>query len=57
MVRYPREGHGFREVRHIVDSIDRSIEWFAEYLAEPNAAPPGPVPHNGSGHASEAGRR
>jgi dipeptidyl aminopeptidase/acylaminoacyl peptidase len=28
MVRYPREGHGIREVRHAVDSIDRSIRWF-----------------------------
>src|SRR5205085_10392483 len=25
MVRYPREGHGIRESKHVVDSIDRSI--------------------------------
>jgi hypothetical protein len=25
---YPREGHGRRESTHIVDSIDRSIEWY-----------------------------
>ena len=25
MVRYPREGHGLRETKHVVDSIDRSI--------------------------------
>ena len=30
MVRYPREGHGFREPKHIVDSIERSIRWYVE---------------------------
>jgi dipeptidyl aminopeptidase/acylaminoacyl peptidase len=28
-VRYPREGHGLREVRHQADAIDRSIQWYA----------------------------
>ena len=28
MVRYPREGHGVRESRHVVDQIDRSISWY-----------------------------
>ena len=28
MVRYPREGHGIRESKHVVDSIDRSIRWY-----------------------------
>lgn len=32
MVRYPREGHGIREVRHAVDSIDRSIRWFESHF-------------------------
>lgn len=27
MVRYPREGHGTREVPHQVDAVDRSIDW------------------------------
>ena len=27
-VRYPREGHGLREPRHIVDFIDRSARWY-----------------------------
>jgi dipeptidyl aminopeptidase/acylaminoacyl peptidase len=26
--RYPREGHGLREPKHIVDLIDRSIRWY-----------------------------
>jgi dipeptidyl aminopeptidase/acylaminoacyl peptidase len=26
--RYPREGHGLREPKHIVDLIDRSIGWY-----------------------------
>jgi dipeptidyl aminopeptidase/acylaminoacyl peptidase len=37
MVRYPREGHGLREPRHIVDSIDRSIQWYAKHF--PAGAP------------------
>lgn len=32
MVRYPREGHGLREPRHIVDSIDRSMRWYEKYF-------------------------
>lgn len=32
MVRYPREGHGLREPRHIVDSIDRSIAWYEKHF-------------------------
>ena len=31
MVRYPREGHGLREPRHIVDLIDRSIDWYEKH--------------------------
>ncbi len=30
MLRYPREGHGLREPKHIVDSIDRSMRWYVE---------------------------
>jgi dipeptidyl aminopeptidase/acylaminoacyl peptidase len=32
MVRYPREGHGIRESRHVVDSIDRSIRWYEKHF-------------------------
>jgi len=32
LVRYPREGHGLREPRHIVDSIDRSMRWYEKYF-------------------------
>ncbi len=32
MVRYPREGHGIRESKHIVDSIDRSIQWYEKHF-------------------------
>jgi dipeptidyl aminopeptidase/acylaminoacyl peptidase len=32
MVRYPREGHGLREPRHIVDSIDRSLQWYVKHF-------------------------
>jgi dipeptidyl aminopeptidase/acylaminoacyl peptidase len=31
-VRYPREGHGFREPRHREDSLARTLQWFDRYL-------------------------
>jgi len=31
-VRYPREGHGFREPRHRVDALERTMDWFDKYL-------------------------
>jgi dipeptidyl aminopeptidase/acylaminoacyl peptidase len=31
-VRYPREGHGLRETKHIADSIDRSIAWYDRWF-------------------------
>ena len=35
MLRYPREGHGLREPRHIVDLMDRSIAWYEKYFPKP----------------------
>ena len=35
MVRYPREGHGIRESRHVVDQIDRSIAWYERHFPKP----------------------
>ena len=32
LVRYPREGHGFREPRHRVDALERTLAWFDRYL-------------------------
>ena len=32
MVRYPREGHGIRETKHVVDVIDRSVAWYRKYF-------------------------
>jgi dipeptidyl aminopeptidase/acylaminoacyl peptidase len=32
MVRYPREGHGLRETAHVVDSIERSIDWYRRHF-------------------------
>ena len=32
MVRYPREGHGLRETKHIVDALERSIAWYKKYF-------------------------
>jgi len=32
LVRYPREGHGFREPRHRVDALERTLDWFDKYL-------------------------
>ncbi len=36
MVRYPREGHGLREPRHLVDQIERSMRWYeAHFVTKP----------------------
>jgi dipeptidyl aminopeptidase/acylaminoacyl peptidase len=32
MVRYPREGHGVRETRHVVDVADRSLAWYDRHF-------------------------
>jgi dipeptidyl aminopeptidase/acylaminoacyl peptidase len=32
MLRYPREGHGLREPKHVVDSIDRSVAWYERFF-------------------------
>jgi len=32
MVRYPREGHGVREPKHVVDWTDRSIRWYEAHF-------------------------
>ncbi|OQX85353.1 MAG: hypothetical protein B6D63_02475 [Candidatus Latescibacteria bacterium 4484_7] len=32
LVLYPREGHGFREVPHQLDLINRVLDWFDEHL-------------------------
>jgi len=36
MVRYPREGHGIRESKHQVDSINRSIAWYEAHFLRKN---------------------
>jgi dipeptidyl aminopeptidase/acylaminoacyl peptidase len=40
-VRYPREGHGFREPNHRIDEFYRCLDWFNKYLLgiEPNKKP------------------
>jgi dipeptidyl aminopeptidase/acylaminoacyl peptidase len=32
LVRYPREGHGLREPRHLVDLMDRSAAWYRRHF-------------------------
>jgi dipeptidyl aminopeptidase/acylaminoacyl peptidase len=39
LVRYPREGHGFREPKHRLDIVTRTLEWLDKYLM-PSAAKP-----------------
>ncbi len=41
-VMYPREGHGIREVKHQIDSIDRAIAWYAQHFPDKSAAVPIP---------------
>ena len=43
MVRYPREGHGIREPKHVVDLIDRSIAWYRKHFPA-GRAPSTPTP-------------
>jgi dipeptidyl aminopeptidase/acylaminoacyl peptidase len=35
MIRYPREGHGLREPRHVIDALDRSIAWYERHFEPP----------------------
>ena len=32
LVRYPREGHGFREPDHRLDALERTVAWFDRFL-------------------------
>ena len=32
LVRYPREGHGIRETKHIEDTITRSLAWYQKHF-------------------------
>ena len=32
LVRYPREGHGFREPKHRLDAAERTVAWFDRFL-------------------------
>jgi dipeptidyl aminopeptidase/acylaminoacyl peptidase len=32
MVRYPREGHGIRETKHVVDLVERSLSWYERHF-------------------------
>jgi len=36
-VRYPREGHGLSETKHVIDLIDRSIAWYEKHFPKPGA--------------------
>ncbi len=47
MVRYPREGHGIAEPKHIVDLIDRSIAWYQKHFSD-SRAPSTPTPTSGA---------
>jgi dipeptidyl aminopeptidase/acylaminoacyl peptidase len=33
MIRYPREGHGIRETKHLIDVIQRSIAWYERHFS------------------------
>ena len=39
MVRYPREGHGLREPKHEVDSIERAFSWYDTHFKAPQPKP------------------
>ncbi len=35
LVRYPAEGHGFKQPHHVVDRWERTVAWFDHYLKRP----------------------
>ena len=37
MLRYPREGHGLRETKHLIDAMQRSITWYDRWFTKPKA--------------------
>jgi dipeptidyl aminopeptidase/acylaminoacyl peptidase len=36
-VRYPREGHGLAETKHVIDSTERCIAWYEKHFPKPGA--------------------
>ena len=44
MVRYPREGHGLSEPRHVIDALHRSIGWYERHFEAPKPPKPAPLP-------------
>jgi dipeptidyl aminopeptidase/acylaminoacyl peptidase len=40
MVRYPREGHGLREPKHVVDLMERSVKWYERHFGRLTPAIP-----------------
>ena len=42
LVRYPREGHGLQETKHVIDALDRSLAWYDQHFA--NAKPTAVIP-------------
>lgn len=39
LARYPNEGHGFHEPRHVADANRRTLEWFTRHLAPAGLTP------------------
>ncbi len=38
MVRYPREGHGLREIPHQIDALKRAFAWYDRHFASANVS-------------------
>lgn len=48
LVRYPREGHGIRETRHVEDTITRSLAWYAKHFRDTEPSARGIEPGRGA---------
>jgi dipeptidyl aminopeptidase/acylaminoacyl peptidase len=48
LVVYPNEGHGFRNPEHRIDVLERTLDWFDQYL--------GASQQTGAAQRAEAGR-
>jgi len=44
LVRYPREGHGLREPKHVADALDRSMAWYERAFKAKASEPAGARP-------------
>ncbi len=53
LVVYPREPHGFREENHLLDRLNRILDWYDKHLKEPSNGLSGSRPNSANLRAME----